>query len=608
MDKKVKRTTKAKFIESYKSDEDGAIEYLQSILHTDQLENFDLDVEAEGDYFLGYVEQHADSSYYNHDIRILVEWIDCAEMKKRRIFTDVKEYGSSWVDGSLYPKDSLILFKIKHFKFDFAKKKPFIIINEGTIRRLNRSLESLRAEKKQIDGKLSLEEEIKNLEKEKEEKSSELDEKIQEIEKKNQKLADKEKEILAKKSELEFYKLLGLKINLKQDKENHSELWNGTLKALIDHIMKYAKTKNHLYYSREIIQKFVACLLTNQIIILAGKPGTGKTSLPSTVADAIGAECNVISVQPNWTDNQDLLGYYNAMYRKYCSTEFLDALIEAKEHPEKIYFICLDEMNLAHVEYYFSSFLSAMERDDRKIYLYSKRQYKSMTEDIARQVSQIYYDEFMSLNDEDKKIWIEEHTQDNETGNLINQWNELIAYPAVISIPENVQIVGTLNMDETTKGLSPKVIDRSFLIEISDCEEEISANEMDYLDEKIQISPAYFAGRDMIFEADWVERVLYDLCKEWNKIAEEEGGTLGARISKRSISHIFKMHTSEDCDENDFIDGAIEGKILPALIGENISLTTMKRLLESIQAYSRSYEKLEKMYDKQMLSFDFWGR
>jgi 5-methylcytosine-specific restriction endonuclease McrBC GTP-binding regulatory subunit McrB len=68
-----------------------------------------------------------------------------------------------------------------------------------------------------------------------------------------------------------------------------------------------------------------------------------------------------IPVRPDWMDNKGLLGYYNLLDEKYYSTPFLRILLEAKDHPEKPYFIILDEMNLAKVEQYFSDFLSIME-------------------------------------------------------------------------------------------------------------------------------------------------------------------------------------------------------------------------------------------------------
>ena len=111
----------------------------------------------------------------------------------------------------------------------------------------------------------------------------------------------------------------------------------------------------------KVLAQFLLGLNTNQLIILHGAPGMGKTSFVSNIARALGFAYKIIPVRPNWIDNQDLTGYFNPVERRYYSTPFLDALCEAKENPQKHYLIWLDEMNLAHVEYYFSDVLSSME-------------------------------------------------------------------------------------------------------------------------------------------------------------------------------------------------------------------------------------------------------
>src|SRR5690606_26805898 len=100
---------------------------------------------------------------------------------------------------------------------------------------------------------------------------------------------------------------------------------------------------------------------TNDLIILTGESGAGKTNLVKSFADAVGGVSKIIPVKPNWTSSEDLLGYYNPLEKKYLSTPFLDTLIEASRNPDVPYFICLDEMNLARVEYYFADFLSLLE-------------------------------------------------------------------------------------------------------------------------------------------------------------------------------------------------------------------------------------------------------
>ena len=115
---------------------------------------------------------------------------------------------------------------------------------------------------------------------------------------------------------------------------------------------------------------------------------------------------------------------------KYQSTAFLDALLSAKSDFEqngdsaRLHIICLDEMNLARVEYYFATFLSKLQQKERIIYLLPK-------------------DLDLIAEDKDSILHTYRHFE----------------------IPHNVRFVGTLNMDESAQGLSPKVIDRCFFIE-----------------------------------------------------------------------------------------------------------------------------------------------
>ena len=198
----------------------------------------------------------------------------------------------------------------------------------------------------------------------------------------------------------------------------------------------------------KVLAQFLLGLNTNQLIILHGAPGMGKTSFVSNIARVLGFAYKIIPVRPNWIDNQDLTGYFNPVERRYYSTPFLDALCEAKENPQKHYLICLDEMNLAHVEYYFSDVLSSMESGEG-IPLYA---HKDQENAWKRQEA------IMASHNENTVEWLDAKT-DQE--NLKNR------YTPEFEIPQNVTFVGTLNMDATTNDLSPKVIDRSCIIKVT---------------------------------------------------------------------------------------------------------------------------------------------
>ncbi len=178
------------------------------------------------------------------------------------------------------------------------------------------------------------------------------------------------------------------------------------------------------YFSRETIENYLLSLKVKPFVILTGNSGTGKTKLSLLFAEYLqkkysqyksGSNNAIVPVGANWTENRNVVGYYNVLTHDYQHTQSLDLLLDADNDKKYPYFLILDEMNLSHVERYFSDFLSAME--SRKP---------------------------MPLH--------------NATEEKINVPNEM-------KIPENVFIVGTVNIDETTYMFSPKVLDRSNVLE-----------------------------------------------------------------------------------------------------------------------------------------------
>jgi 5-methylcytosine-specific restriction enzyme B len=144
--------------------------------------------------------------------------------------------------------------------------------------------------------------------------------------------------------------------------------------------------------------------------------------------------CCMVAVRPDWTDGHGILGYFNPLTNRYVPSQVLRFLLDANREFQGAaidhrapypYFLILDEMNLAHVEQYFSDFLSCMESAE-EIQLHEDQ----ATEEGA--------------NEDD------------------------LAIPRRISIPPNVFFTGTVNVDETTYMFSPKVLDRAFTIELKD--------------------------------------------------------------------------------------------------------------------------------------------
>ena len=207
-------------------------------------------------------------------------------------------------------------------------------------------------------------------------------------------------------------------------------------------LQDYLQSRGYIY-SPIIVSQFYTALKTKGFVILSGLTGTGKTKIAQELAELIDDSKEnflFLSVRPDWRDSKALLGYYNPLTGEYHKTKLLDFILEAKRDYEqnrenaKPYFVLLDEMNLAHVEYYFADFLSVLESGREE-----KGEYRGFTK------------EEILLHDN------EEITRKQ-------------GVPKTLRLPPNLYIIGTVNMDETTYAFSPKVLDRAFVIEFHDVE------------------------------------------------------------------------------------------------------------------------------------------
>ena len=174
------------------------------------------------------------------------------------------------------------------------------------------------------------------------------------------------------------------------------------------------------------IAAYVTALRTKPFVILAGVSGTGKSKLPSLVAELTGmAETVRIAVRPDWNDSSEVLGHVD-LQGSFRPGVILQQLRDAGLKTTKFHTCLVDEMNLAPVEYYFAELLSAME-------------------DIQRLSSGGYWSTPVSgcvCGDDD-------------------EWS-------LVCIPPHYALVGTVNVDETTHSFSRKVLDRAFTLELSD--------------------------------------------------------------------------------------------------------------------------------------------
>jgi len=185
------------------------------------------------------------------------------------------------------------------------------------------------------------------------------------------------------------------------------------------------RVKGRLVFERPVVAELHAGLWFHRLrhfAVLTGISGSGKTQLALNYAQALCQQTEtrndqvlLVPVQPAWFDPGPLLGYYSDLQETYLRTPFLELLLRAADDPDRPYVVILDEMNLSHPEQYLAPVLSAMETQG----------------------------------------WIDLHRKGEDSAGV----------PSRVRYPANLAIIGTLNMDETTHGLSDKVLDRAYTLE-----------------------------------------------------------------------------------------------------------------------------------------------
>ena len=190
--------------------------------------------------------------------------------------------------------------------------------------------------------------------------------------------------------------------------------------ALLAAIEEYALGQGFMFPAHKLRSYYIA-LKTKPFVILSGVSGTGKTRLAELFAEAMTGhnprQFQLIPVRPDWNDSTALFGYHNPLANRYVSTPFLDMARAAAraENRQRAFFLCLDEMNLARVEHYLADYLSALESRAHRIPLH---------EDAPE-----------------------------------------------LTLPPNLFVTGTVNVDETTHGFSRKVLDRANTLEFDEAPE-----------------------------------------------------------------------------------------------------------------------------------------
>lgn len=368
-----------------------------------------------------------------------------------------------------------------------------------------------------------------------------------------------------------------------------ADAFDGDYKQAVSYIQAYLKERDILY-PRHIIENYLTLIRSNDLIILAGDSGSGKTNLVQSFAKAIGGVSKIIPVKPNWTSSEDLLGYYNPLEKKYLATPFLEALIEAQQHPEVPYFICLDEMNLARIEYYFADFLSKLETRDStpEIQLYSDDESAHVLSELKAVVSIIssaktkysqdgIVDFIKLMQDEnvnaemkrafgfsDKDSLIKYH------GDIRRMLSGIMSTPSTIKIPANVRIIGAINIDETTHYLSPKILDRAHIMKFNSplladwnsIFSEIDSYGFDDVDK-----PLHFEIDDLGIRTVYPKFEREDkFCELFVNLNKEFFNPLGVEFGMRTIRqglHYLSLFAELNDNREQAINNFIIHKVLP---------------------------------------------
>jgi len=300
---------------------------------------------------------------------------------------------------------------------------------------------------------------------------------------------------------------------------------------VVQHIHEFIRSKG-FYYTKDEVANLYLSLKSKPFVILSGISGTGKTKMVQWFAESVGAtekngQFALIPVRPDWSDGSDLLGYTD-IKGDFNPGPLTKILKEAIAHPENPYFVLLDEMNLARVEYYFSDLLSVME----------------------------------------SRKW--------ENGQLVTS----LVLPEEVTgekvyLPGNVFILGTVNMDETTHPFSKKVLDRANTIEFN----RVQLDHLDFLKDNTEkhgrtLSPEPFKTRYLhlkdVYEdnKELVERVTAELVKI-NEILKINASHVGYRVRDEICFFMANNDNEKLMAFDSALDTCILQKVLPRLSGSD---------------------------------------
>ena len=320
--------------------------------------------------------------------------------------------------------------------------------------------------------------------------------------------------------------------------------------------LKHKAKELNLFYDEIDLINFHISMKSSNLVILAGMSGTGKSKLIKVYGEALGLsyeQINFIPVRPSWAEDSDLIGYVDSLHNVYVPGEsgLINILLEADEKKDKIFIICLDEMNLARVEHYFSQFLSVLEMDKKN------------------KILRLY---------------------NNDMGNKLYNANK---YPSNILIGENVLFVGTVNIDESTYHFSDKVLDRANVINLT--KQRFSAIEEQVEVQKSDLKEFHFSEYNNFINKsnkglnENEAKLLDELHEKLNDLNKNFG--IGFRVFKQISVYLLNIPDSSGISRQNGFDIQVVQRILTKIRGSQ----------EQWEDVLGKYDFKSKVYKKGML-------
>lgn len=381
--------------------------------------------------------------------------------------------------------------------------------------------------------------------------------------------------------------------------------WNGETK-----VKKKSEFSNLIINSAQgYYLQYLTAIRTKPFMLLAGISGTGKSRIVRKLAQATVTEelqkaegykgtdfandhwtlhspanFELIQVKPNWHNSMDVIGYLsNIPSPHYVFTPFIEFIVKAWQHPKVPFFLCLDEMNLAPVEEYFAEFLSAIESRSLEGEEYltdpiikpfnsfgTTKDENGVDISIGDMMIDTLFPKVKASNTNSELLKIKEHFQTKG-----------------LTLPKNLIVIGTVNMDETTFSFSRKVLDRAMSVEMNEVnydsfltdttDDDLKAivkalEENDDADLNELLVDRHIEAREIIDELGEDAKFTIDYLKRINALLEGTPFKLGYRAANEALIYLQASKEFSQTDRTAALDNFTRMKILSRIEGDETKL------------------------------------